>query len=361
MKPIYLQDRTSIEVDWTCEMMYYWYKLHNGIGLVPVNEPAYFRVGRELHDDLSQFAEGRSTAEVLMSLPSFAECEGDQLKLEPLCRRIGWIVAFGTYLWPLLIKDYEVVQVETELVFDRTPLWIPVKPDLILRSRKTGELIYIEYKTTGSTRPNFALHWPYAIQVHLGIAAVEEELGEKVAYGQIIGLYKGIEQKGKLRHPYVWAYTNPDTNQWTHEWKSGWDLRSIWDYPGGAVDWAHTLGKPDDLDTSLGVMRDQFVFSHPVFKDDRMLKNLVQQRIKRGAELEELKRLIATDPTFVPEHHFDQRTIHCKPVMGSECSYKEACFNWSVNQDPIGSGLYAKRIPHHDIEIVGVEALSEDD
>ena len=348
---IYLQDRTSIEVDWTCEMMYYWYKLYNKKGIVPLIEQPWFEVGRNIHDDLSGFAEGLSTKEVLAKLPTIESCKGDQLLLEPLCRRIGWVVAFGSVIWPYIIDRFEVIRVEGELIFDRSPLWIPVTPDLVLRNRKTRRLVYVEYKSTGSTRPGFALHWPYAIQLHLGIKAIEEEFQEEVEYGQVLGLYKGVEQKGKLRHPYVWAYYNHDSFLWSHEWKSQWDLRGVWDHPDGPAKWAKELGGLVKPEVAREVMKEQFVWSEPVFKDERVVNNLIHRRTKRGEELEWLKTVAMTDPTFVPEHYFDQRSIHCKPVIGAECPYLAACFNSSVNDDPIGSGLYVERTPHHDVEL----------
>ena len=166
-----LTDRTSEEVRWNCEMKYYWYKLASQGGVVPVKEAPYFLDGRLFHTDLSLFAKGMGLEDVLLTLPSIESCGTDQIKLEILSRRIGWAVAFYHHVWVKLMERYEVVKVEEEIIVEKLhnpyKLWVGVIPDVVLRDKQTGKLVYLEYKTTSTSRPSFAYHWPYAIQLHL--------------------------------------------------------------------------------------------------------------------------------------------------------------------------------------------------
>ena len=184
----------------------------------------------------------------------------------------------------------------------------------------------------------------YAIQIHLGIKALEEELGERVEYGQVLGLNKGYDRDGRLIHPYVWAYRKGD--QWGHEYKFGWDHAPVWEYPGGVLEWVTKLGPEVGLK--------QFAWSPPIFLDQRLLDRWVEQRIRRHLAIEEIKVLAQTDLTM-RDSYFDQRLIHCRPSFGPPCPYLAACHNQPVNSNPLGSGLYKVRIPHHDLELVGVE------
>src|SRR5712671_6052687 len=101
LKPI-LTDRTSEEVDELCGMKYWWYKLEGGKGIVPKDEADYLTDGKEIHEDLAMFAQGRSTLEVVGAIP--APTDGGQIGLERWSRRVGWAVAFGLYIEPYLKK-----------------------------------------------------------------------------------------------------------------------------------------------------------------------------------------------------------------------------------------------------------------
>src|SRR4051812_28951780 len=157
-------------------MKYWWYKLEGGMGIVPANEAAYFIQGRELHEDLAMYAQGRTVGEVVGAIPP--PTQQDQITLELHTRRVGWATAFGLYIEPTLKAFGEEVQCEAEVVLDRSPLWIGVIPDRVQR-RKGGGLVYREWKSARSLRKEWQDHWLYAIQIHLGIAALEEELGER--------------------------------------------------------------------------------------------------------------------------------------------------------------------------------------
>jgi hypothetical protein len=340
--PIYLTNRTAMETDWHCGMAYFWSQLYNNKGIVPANQAAFYKVGGDLHEDTELFAKGWGLDEVLATLPNPEEYEGDVMLIEPCLRRWGWLIAFWTFIWPQLMEKYEIVAIEKELVLERGPLWMGVKPDLILRNRKTGRLVYLEYKTFGGQATRFAAHWPFAIQIHLGIKAIEEELGEKVEFGQVLGFYKGYEREGKLRHPYTWAYTDY-IGSWGTEWRSGWGLELIHNKPGGIRDWVPELGEE--------FMRTQFVWSAPVFLNERLVTNVMSQRLRREEEIAEIKSRMASDPTFVPEAFFEQRTKHCKPAFGPACPYILPCHNGEANRNPYGAG-FVERVPHHELELV---------
>jgi hypothetical protein len=344
---ILLTDRTSIETDWLCGMKYWWYKKEGGTGVVPSSEADYFIIGRQIHEDFGLIAEGVDFRDVLSAIKP--PDSTDQIEWELYLRRAGWICAFGLYLWPKWKADYEMVKVEGELILDRSPLWVACTPDLVLRGTNKsldtyGKLVYKEYKSTKVKSPSWVAHWATAVQMHLGLLAVEEELNEKVAFGHIVGLDKGYEQKGRLHHPYVYAYVNGD--HWQPSYKYGWDVRPINEFEKGIEAWVEQCG--EDCGAA------QFITSAPIFLDPRLIDSLIRRRIEREKEIREWTPLSQMS-WKTREQHFEQRFSQCKPAVGRECPYLAACHNKTVQDDVLGSGLYQPRTPHHEVEIVGVE------
>lgn len=338
---ILLTDRSTMEIDWDCGRKRWWYKDFGERGIVPVKEADYFITGRHIHSDLALIAEGVPWQEVVAA--AGAPPANDSLLLEPFLRRLGWVTAFGKWLWPQLEARYEVVKVEWELVLERSPLWVAGTPDLILRDRTDKRLVVIDYKSVGSLGKGWMMHWPYAVQMHLNLKAIEEELGEAPKYAQVIGLKKGREEYGKLRHDYTWAYSDGESG-WSKNWHRDWLLRPVSEYPGGVVGWVEQLGDEVGLQ--------QFPFSAPIMLDERLLNDLIRARTLREQEVATHRAAAQTDEGVLNQH-WEQRFSKCRPSFGDACPYLEACHNAEVNRDPIGSGLFVVRTPHHELELIG--------
>lgn len=322
---IYLTDRTTIETDWECGQQRFWYREFDGTGIVPANEPVYFQQGRDIHESLAGVLTGGPPRYLPIDPSNLQAAEANQ-------RHNGWVAAWARWVWPALREEFEVLKVEWEIVLDRSPLWIACTPDVVLRSKITGGLVVWDFKSVGMLTKAWFDHWPYAVQHHINQAAVEEELGEPVDYAQIIGLVKGQPRDGRLAHPYVWAWS--DGSDWSTDYyeakRKGMVARPVWEYPEGIEAWVDRLGED--------VAKAQFPFSAKIIKDDRLLAAMVEVRRRRESDV--AAGLAIYEPRF----------SHCTPTIGSPCPYRTACHNATVNADPLGSGLYTRRIPHHDME-----------
>lgn len=331
---ILLTSKSSIETDWSCGMKYWWHKLEGGNGIRPVVEENYFVEGRELHADLEPYARGAGVDEVVELLPKIESVAPDQLALEKLARRIGWVVAFGHWIEPILRLDSEEVTCEDRIVLERDPLWVECRPDRVQRGKGAG-LRYREWKSTATTRQEWVQSWAFSPQLHLGLAALEEELKEKVDFASVLGFYKGFEKGGKLLHPYTWAYRSPQ-GTWSPSYTYGWEKVGVWEYPGGVREWVEKCGPT--------VAQECFIWSAPCFKDDRVVESLVRARTARMIEIEAVKELAQHDDS-IRETHFEQRFNECRPPYGSACQFLAACHNASVHANPTGSGIYLHRDP----------------
>ncbi len=342
---VYLTDRTTIETDWKCGMARWWFREEGGGGIVPASTAAYLTQGIEVHDDLAALAQGVEVEALVTEI--LATPAETQPELEVLYRRAGWIAGFGLYILPRLLDRYEVVFIERELCLARDPLWIACKPDLVLRDKQTGRLVVIDYKTAGMVTKGWVEYWPYAVQHHINLQAVADELGESPSHAQIIGLVKGQDRDGRLAHPYVWAYVKgdgSDPEQWSQKYAYGLTHAPVWEYTPGLLEWVKRLGE--------GVALAQFPHSAPIVLNERLLKDLIRSRTEREREVAKV-RAVCQDSRIVRAQYFEQRFSACRPVIGAPCAYCEACHNASVNADPIGSGLYVPRTPHHELELLG--------
>lgn len=337
-------------MDDKCGMRYWFNRLEGGGGLVPKAESLALRIGKETHEDLACIAEMEDItvegiSRVVNGILENISNEDKQFhyEMELLYRRLGWLSAWALFLEPKIRESYHDVGIEKELILEEGDLWVPTTPDRILRSKLNHQLIYNEFKTTITANFKWQQSWRYAIQLHIGMKAVEQELGQKVAFGRVIGLMKGSYRDGRMIHPYVWAYYNHVRDNWSHEYQRGadWIPRPIWEYPYGIVNWVLSLGEE--------VAREQFPHSAPVFLDERMLADWIRRRTRRQKEIKIVKERAAIDLPY-RALHFERRTSQCRPAFGDDCPYLLPCWNATAEKNPMGTGEYVKREPHHDVE-----------
>lgn len=337
-------NRTAIEQDWKCGRSRWWGQHEGGVGLMPLEEASALRVGKEIHEDFANLIMGKPCD--IQPFP-----ENDQAAQEEWARRIGWAYAWGRFAWEKWFADsYDVVGVEHELVLSRPDLWVAFTADATLRNRETRKLVVIDFKSVGNLGYGWMDSWPFSIQMHMNILGVEEEYGEDVSHAQVIGLVKGQYRDGKLRHPYVWGYFKNGT--WSSEYKWGWELRPTWEYGSGGktgvMEWVEFCGENMALA--------QFPMSAPVVVDRRLVERLITLRAKREADVHYILKTIpltfaemSDEDLDVLDQHFEPRYSVCKPTFGNECPFLKCCHNADIGADPIGSGYFVQRIPHHDV------------
>jgi len=341
---VLLTDRTSVEKDQDCQMSYWWYKHATGTGIVPIEDAVELADGSQIHAALQRLALAVDPIAEARVLVSESPLPDDIPSRERCLRYHGWVLAWAHYIEPRIRDTYETLMLEHELVLERNGLMWATTPDRVYRDKKSGVIVVDDYKSATSLF-GWSSYWPYAIQVHVQLAAVQEELGEKVAYGRVRGLVKGVMKEGHLLHPYVWAHMTKD-GEWSKEWKSGMSHEPVWDYAQGIESWVLKLG--------LEVAQEQFPLSQPIFLNERLLTTLFKQRAKREQEIASVREEALVNPT-TRDDHFNYHFARCRPMgWRRACPYLAACHNATVNANPLASGLYRPRQPHHDLEIIGV-------
>lgn len=337
----HLTDRTSIETDWACGQKRFWFLHAEGGGIVPASTPRALTDGIRLHHAFAN----------LLTDPLNSNIEWEpapdavQDEWESWARLVGWHTAFREWYNPRFLEPhYEVLEVEHELVLKRGDLWVACTPDAILRSKASGKLVIIDFKTTSSDRAEWMESWPFQIQMHLNMAAVEEEFQEPVQHAFVIGLTKGVQRDGKLRHPYTWAYFDDSSGTWSTKWGRDRFLRPVWEYGSGGqvgvMEWA--------LDQGPEVGMAQFPTSPPIVLDREMLEGVLVDRLRRE---QEVASYLAGDGDRSAREVFERRLKQCRPGYGPACPYLDACWNEEIGDNPLESGLFTKRVPHHLVEV----------
>jgi hypothetical protein len=165
-------------------------------------------------------------------------------------------------------------------------------------------------------------------------------LEESVKFAQVMGLIKGDTRSGRLSHPYVWGWKR--SSDWSTSYKAGWDPTPVWEYPGGIVRWVQLCGEE--------VAASQFPHSYPVMRNDKEIDEWVSRRLHRQRVIRLVEAECQTD-LEMRNIHFEKRTRSCRPAFGDACEFLLACKNAAVEANPLGSGEYVPRVPHHEIEI----------
>lgn len=358
--PLIMYDRSRVLADWRCKRSRFHGYEAGGTGYSSefTNLPLY--LGTAVHDGLAAIARGveidaiasAAASQIREALSAEATvAEGEEFAEEQAALVEGLLRGFYRHSWPRLRAEYpEIVMIEEELTYNHDGLVFMSKPDLVVRD-KEGCLWYVEYKTTASSKDQWANSWSTAVQLHSSIRAVEEKLGESVTGVVVQGLYKGYVAYGKQTSPFCYAYYKagdpPFTkDEFSYSYRAGLKKFPVWRKSGGVKQWVD--GMPEQL------LAEQFPQVPPIFINNDLIDAFFRQRAERELEIAIAARAI-NGPHISPEMKeqvldtsFPQSFESCSPSFGSGCQFKRLCFGSVSN--PLEEG-FSIRKPHHQPEI----------
>lgn len=338
-------DRSRIERDWTCPRSRYWSTEYEGRGIAPVSGAVELEFGKAVAGALEEFFTGDSyLANIyfdlntdLNQLPVGSETQ----RREYLALGEGLVRGYLERIWPRWERQYKVIGVEVEcsLPIPGTDTEIMVRPDLVVEDKETGAVYYVEHKTSSAKTEQFITHWSGQAQMHLGVAALERKLGRPVAGVIVQGMLKGYIQRDTRYSPFANVYVRDGDIR--YEYTRGYDRRGVWNIEGGVERIVRDM--PPE------VLNKQFPCTPPIVVRGDIVESLLKQQMWRE-----------TDITFAHSNGvelcpnldkvYPQHLTSCDPMIGHPCPFKAACFNPSVRRDPVRSGLYGWREPHHEPE-----------
>jgi hypothetical protein len=380
---IHLYSRSDVEADWKCPRSRYWHTLYKGRGIERTTLSLDPTLGQIEHTAIYQLlAEGRLVDEVAAAAAAeirevlsgtwrstiqdrIADQEQFANEMAALCA--GLVYGWDRLIKPRLLAEFDVFAMEKELRFTHAGgrLGMMTKPDLLL-TPKDPELAangkgYLELKTTSMSGPRWLAQWGYAVQFMAAALAAEQDLGEHIGFVLVQGLYKGRYEDEWLHSPLVWGWRKQDPEglveeewSWECQRKKGWERTPAWCYPGGLAAWVANM--PED------VLEGCFPSTTPIVIDEALLEKFVKQCERRETEIAGAKATLrameevgweAMIEEFLDEH-FPQHFTACAPPIGFPCDFQDCCFQPVIARDPVGSGKYRWREPHHKQERVAL-------
>ena len=240
-------------------------------------------------------------------LPVFGESYAERLAT---ALALAWIDVRGL----VYERDYTVISVEREVE-------IPIAPDVVLMSRidcvvrrKADGAVFAgpEWKTTGVLGDRWVESWRYSAQTIAHTLDVEYALGAESAGVLMEFIYKGRKNNKGEHVCALVAPAGEDQAQYT----------------------AH-------LPMSI---KQEYFRSSEVWRGPRELEMFCRNVETVAEHVEEAKVSGLMAESFRPR--LDQFCASDK--YGHPCEFLGVCFG--EIDDPLGSGMYVKRVPHHLLE-----------
>ncbi len=334
--------------------------------------------------------------------------------LEQGCLIAGILWCLRLKFLPWLHQNYRILSCELERLHQLTctcgagPLpvrdhiargcmgkWLQLRNDIIAQRRGATTLAYFEAKTTGWESDAWADQWESKPQLGLGTLDAERTWGAEVTELYILGLQKGQRRKDKndpegrrkQQSPLCFGYMRPGNppmlaDEWlpSYEWlndqgeikrasrahkRTGiWNLQES-DY----VPWiAYSQQDPDltpaefwvrMLPSSI-VEKVCFVLG-PMNRQDHQIasvrRSMIGEEQRWQEDLWALYEAQQQHPWASAEFQavLDERipqSWNCRPFgRDSQCEMYGICHKEDGWMDPLGSGLYVPRRPHHQAEL----------
>jgi hypothetical protein len=347
-----------------------------------------------------------------VSLATLADIPPDQAQhvlIEQTTLVKGLVWAWVKIVLPTLLEEFDIVDVEREetLVLGCTCGAPPelgasahvegcagvlhmFRPDIVLRHKLDGTLSHHDFKTASVLTESTVEEYRQSVQMGMGSLAVERRVGEAVDTYYIHALVKG-----QRRHDY-----DPDTGEYSGPKRQASvlcylyyrvaylplqkaDFQPKWRYRGEDGK-NHSLGrnytkipvweapfegKPDDVDNTefwvdllpKSVLAEMFVLIGPYPKPTQLIHQynlaLPEAEHRWNRDMWQLYQLESQHgwastlfqdalSTVVP------RSYACYSY-GSKCPFYGICIERKDEawKDPLGSGQYLPRRPHHDLEL----------
>jgi len=334
------------------------------------------------------------------------------------CSLVGGLV----WVWvkkalPWVLEHYEIVAVEREFeyvidcdcglaglgsVADHefrgcNGIVLMTRPDLILRHKMSGHLIYVELKTGGDVKNrNYSQQFEDNIQFALGAAAAQKVLGEEIKELYVHALHKGQRDREynvttreydgprKQNSPFCYGFFKegqpplvPDEllpSYWNHDpvtgkrwgatenrgykkvetWKIEWQ-----DKPHEVPYYEHIVNMYEALDGDELSNHIKFIgpIGNQTFLTERLLVEMAyeERRWKERTDyLDALYEELGGDVTH-PDYQealsaVIPRSWECYKY-GGWCDKIHICFQRPGWEDPLSTSKYSRRTPNHPIEL----------
>ena len=370
--------RSHDETYVNCPRMAFLEYYYGGKGIVPKKLDIYQATGSLTHLILSEVMKVAKTIGAIPNTTSMdqtcntaieeyrksveeaglTEVTGElELEIQRQCALAEGLARVWTkYRLPQILEDYEIVAVEEEHEIPFGPGQVLMsRLDGVLKRKVDGELFAgPEFKTTGWINDEYIESWRYSTQTLSHTLDVVAKYGVEPAGVMMEFLYKGFKKRSEeggyvYYSPLVRAYRMVDEfGGETYGFDSSLGRKKDWkvfdSYTMGMGNWIEQL--PQEI--AEGLLFNTVIYRSPTELEEWKLQTSIRQgRIQAG--------LIMLNEEHPSEKAADEIMAQVFPARldrycqsnqyRKRCAFADMCFH--KVDDPIGSGLFVERTPHH--------------
>lgn len=245
--------------------------------------------------------------------------------------------------------------IEREAI-DRQNEWISLTEDVEHLSQtepyEKNLTAIIEYlrKKTPSTKKLMGIRFCFLVK---GMRRKDIYNGDEnspyVTHSPLIRGYRYITPT-EVSYAHSWTYPNPNNKSGRGTLGKGWEFFNVWESDISIKDWVNALYQNQIQPECGSVLRANTITPPEYFRDDpeieQAMREVVAQEKKIASALYQLKK-DGVDTNRILDEVFPHSRRSCYFMFGEECPYLALCWKPEVAADPIGSGLYQIRVPHH--------------
>jgi hypothetical protein len=373
MKPHYFS-RSASDTDDGCGRARFWNTVFGDRGLESTEPKDALEFGTYIHKGMEEIW---TTGKISLETYDFKGLPADMALVGRGLLYAYYNTVYQRYKqegWKLLYSEQEcAAQIGVSPVAKR-PLILLAQPDLLLQHEETGIVRYVEIKTTKLLSADYIESWRYAPQLAAGFECVWQTLGIQVDDFVMQLMYKGTYYKDEGRWASVFtsawrkAFVEDAKQENFHDWMwsakrpaswKGWERINLIDaYAAGDFTEERWLGWL----LAQGALEEQCPETPPMVFNKKMVEAWMRYKCKREGEIADVTHEVfdtedyggAGSPDTLAEV-FPQKFLKCRPVMGFPCNFLSLCWNPMEEKNPLQSGKYSWRQPHHKTEAEALE------
>lgn len=361
MSTVIYFNKSRDETDQKCARACYWNEVWGSTGIEPVESGYALAFGQIFHTAVHGLAIGQPVDTVaetaLRELGAILDFLGEatdaaspnSIKDEQLLLMKALIYLFpDSFVANYIRHECEVMDAERDIAYRESrgerEILFSAKPDLLVKEKATGRVVYIEYKTTGYFKEGWFRPFTRSPQLFGASLAVRQTYGLPLDHVIVQPVNKGSSYKGKWDSPlvYLWhdAVSSGHSN-WSAKRPSyfkGWERVYAGDY-----DWDTWLA----LLKAVGAAEIVYPKAPPIYVHAAIVENWWEQRVRRRLAIADAVERGIDEDVLIST--FPQNFAQCEPAIGYPCDFLKACWIPHVGLDPLKHG-YEVKVPHSPLD-----------
>jgi hypothetical protein len=395
---LFLTSRSAILEYQRCPRSRYWRYHHGGTGITPTRRAIPLVVGGSVHLGLEGLLKGASVEDAVNgALQSYSEeVEGRGFNLSEL-EDSGYVYQEQRALCEALIRvfaihglaelhqRYRVLSVEREINWEIAPgLTLMARCDGELEDRELEEPFILSFKTAAYYDRRKERDGGHDVQGLSEMAAFEADTGRRAMGVQMVYLIKGTRtetydgsgifaqashlirpwmKEGAIRPEFAWKWKFQDVEGGWHTLGKSWKRVPIWERMP-IKEWIEILSSGSIQPEAGDALSAGIIFPPPIYRREQEMKDWVEQIVEQEGHVREGIAYVEQcerDPSYATGRrgmlnaYFPQYRRSCD--YPTACDFQAVCFG-PAGDDPVGTGLYQIRKPHHELEVKALESRS---